>query len=359
VSFYVRNGSTLTPITGAQNLPVGLVNPGDLNVGTASAIVQYNIGSQTVASLDIAVKITGNYYNNFSDPSTDKVITVAVPVAGGQICGGGDLDNNCSAGYIAGAAGHQTNFSFFVKYNSSLKNPQGNVEIILVSLNNSNGVPDGNLHYYRIKSNAISTLAVPSPNAQFAAKCNVAEIVNGSEVSIQGNCIMQLDLFDANATTCSLQYPDKLALTVFRNNGGIWFSSRWTGTNTEKKQLYDGNVSVSGMGTACGTPAVTDCNAGATVKADQSESGKPAQTNEIFDAKAIPNPTEHHFNLIIESNSTEAVEVRLFDVAGRQIAIMKKNMGEAISFGENLNIGVYIAEVRKGNKRKTIKLIKQ
>jgi hypothetical protein len=362
VSFYVRNGTcptaTLTPIVGAQNLPVGLVNPGDLNVGAASAIVQYNIGSATALSLDIAVGISGNYSVN--DCAFDKTIMIAVPVPGGQICGGGDLDNNCSAGYIAGAAGHLTNFSFFVKYNSSLKNPQGSVEMIIKSLNNSNGIPDGNLHDYRIKSNAISTLTVPAPNAQFAGKCNVAEIVNGAEVSIQGNCTMQLDMFDSMATSCSYHYPDKLALTVYRNNGGIWFSSRWIVANTEKKQLFDGNVAVSGIGTDCGGPTVTNCGSVTTTKTDWVETAKPAQVvSEVFDAKLIPNPTDHHFTLIIESNSTEAIEVKLFDIAGRQIAIMRKNMGEAISFGEDLKIGVYIAEVRQSDKRKTIKFIKQ
>src|SRR4030095_1219132 len=196
VSFYVRNGTTLTPIVGAQNLPVGLVNPGDYNVGSASANVQYNIGNSTAAILDIAVKITGNYNSNINDPSTDKAIMVAVPVPGGQICGGGNLDNSGSAGYIVGAPGQLTNFSFFVKYNNSLTNAQGGVEIKVISLNNSSGIVDGNIHTYRIKSNAVSTLAVSAPNAQFSSKCNVAEIVNGNEISIQGNCIMQLDLFD-------------------------------------------------------------------------------------------------------------------------------------------------------------------
>ncbi|SMB81731.1 filamentous haemagglutinin outer membrane protein, partial [Hymenobacter roseosalivarius DSM 11622] len=60
VSFFVRNGTSLTPINGAQNLPVGVVNPGDLTVGTAAANVQYSI-SGTAATLNIAVVVTGNY----------------------------------------------------------------------------------------------------------------------------------------------------------------------------------------------------------------------------------------------------------------------------------------------------------
>src|SRR5206468_7553999 len=97
VSFYVRDpiAGTLSPINGAQNLPVGLVNPGDTTVGTASATVQYNI-SGSAQGLVIAVVVGGNYAAN--NPTTDQLITIAVPVAGGQICGGGTINNAADFG---------------------------------------------------------------------------------------------------------------------------------------------------------------------------------------------------------------------------------------------------------------------
>ena len=89
----------MTPITGAQNLPVGLVTPGDPSVGTAAANVQYSIGSAQGTALQIAVVVGGNYLAN--DPTTDASITIAVPVAGGLICGGGTSDNSNTAGYAS------------------------------------------------------------------------------------------------------------------------------------------------------------------------------------------------------------------------------------------------------------------
>jgi hypothetical protein len=351
VSFYVRNGTTLTPITGAQNLPVGLVNPGDLNVGSASANVQYNIGNTTAAILDIAVKITGNYNNNINDPSTDKAIMVAVPVPGGQICGGGNLDNSGSAGYIAGASDEVTNFTFFVKYNNSLTNAQGGVEIKVISRNNSSGIDDGIKHTYRIKSNAISTLAVSAPNAQFSSKCNVAEIVNGNEISIQGNCIMQLDLFDG--VYSSPAKPDSLGITIYKNGGGIWFSSKWNGTKTVRKAINNdgGNISVTGGGP--GTQKTTNVDAEIT-------KDKPEDLLVPFNVKAFPNPTEHQFTLYLEGASNEKVQVVVYDAVGRQVKkIERGDASGAIKFGEELKAGVYIVEVRQGVNRKTLKLIKQ
>src|SRR4029079_6749535 len=170
VSFYVRNSTGgLTPINGAQNLPVGLVDPNNLNVGAASALVQYNIGSNTMLPLDIAVKVTGNYLS-VDDPSTDKQITIAVPLPGGQIVGGGTLDNQTSSGYLSGPSNKKTCFSIEVTYKSSLTNPKGRIELTILSYRTPGGAVDTKCHMYKVKSTAISTLAIGSPgppDAQF------------------------------------------------------------------------------------------------------------------------------------------------------------------------------------------------
>jgi hypothetical protein len=241
VSFYVRSGTTMTPINGAQNLPVGLVNPGDTSAGTAGATVQYSIGNATAAILDIAVRVTGNY--TADDPATDQNCMIAVPVAGGQICGGVTLDNTGSAGYLTGSASDPSVATFFVKYNSSGTNPQGGVEVTVRSYYNRNGVLGTTLHTYKLKSNAISVLAVDNNThtAQFTSKANVSEIVAGVEQSVEGNCIMQLTMFDGGYNSSA----DTLGITVQRKNGGIWFSSNWDGTKTVSQPIVTGNLSVN------------------------------------------------------------------------------------------------------------------
>jgi hypothetical protein len=129
------------------------------------------------------------------------------------------------------------------------------VEIIVHSYYKTDGTLDTTLHTYRLKSTAISVLAVnntntdqPAPglkahSAQFSSKANVAEIINGNEVGVEGNCIMQITTTEASPTTCT---GDTLAITVQRSKGGIWFSSNWDGTKTTEKVIIcpGGDLSV-------------------------------------------------------------------------------------------------------------------
>jgi len=248
VSFFVRNATTLTPITGAQNLAVGLVNPGDTTVGTAAATVQYNIGSAQATTLQIAVIVGGNYSAN--DWTTDAMVTIAVPVPGGMICGGGTMDNATSAGYLKGSAADAACFSFYVQYTKSGSNPQGSVQIFDRSYYKPDGTLDTVLHTYMFKSTSISVLSVtpgsPTTNsvAQFTSKANVNEILpNGTQVSIEGNDVMQLTLTDGTPLVPT-STTRTLGITIQRTKGGTWYSSSWDGTKTIEKQVTTGNVSV-------------------------------------------------------------------------------------------------------------------
>ena len=197
-------------------------------------------------TLNIAVLIGGNYSAN--DPTTDAMVTIAVPVAGGLICGGGTIDNSNSAGYLKGSALDPACFSFYVQYTKSGSNPQGSVQIFDRSYYKPDGTLDTVLHTYMFKSTSISLLSVTpgiSPTnsvAQFTSKANVNEILpNGTQVSIEGNDVMQLTLTDGTPTNTATR---TLGITIQRTKGGTWYSSSWDGTKTVEKQVYSGNVSV-------------------------------------------------------------------------------------------------------------------
>jgi hypothetical protein len=53
------------------------------------------------------------------------------------------------------------------------------------------------------------------------------------------------------------------------------------------------------------------------------------------------------------------IEIKIYDIAGRQVKMLRGRAGEAIRFGDELKAGVYIAQVLQGEKRKEIKLVKQ
>jgi len=234
VTFYLVNGSTLTPISGAKNLPVGLIDVTDGTCGVASAVVQLNIGSSDVQSFRIAVGISGGYTNNPWCALSSAIVTVAKPIPGGQIVGGGTLLNTNSAGLIKGANGENTDFSFNVKYNKKQTNPQGKVEITIRSYYDKNGILTDTLHTYIVTSNAISLLAVTPPVASFSSKANVVEqLSDGTIVNVGGGAILQLSMNGATKT---------LAITVqgSKNTGGMWFSSNWGMKGKTIEQLISG-----------------------------------------------------------------------------------------------------------------------
>jgi hypothetical protein len=240
VTFYFVNGSTLTPISSAKNLPVGLVDITDGTVGTASAIVQLNIGSNNALGFLVAVGISGGYKNDPLGPQSQTIVIVAKPIPGGFLVGGGALLNSNSKGLIAGANGQLTNFEFDVQYNKSQTNPQGKIyNITIRSYYKRDGTLDTKLHVYSVKSTAISVLAVNLPkngnpgNATFSSKANVLEITDPSNpISIDSGTALQITVTDGS--------PDKLAITLQKKSGGLWFSSNWKDTKTIEQAIQSG-----------------------------------------------------------------------------------------------------------------------
>jgi hypothetical protein len=239
---FLLNGQ---PISSAKNLPVNLVDVTDGTVGTASAVVQLNIGSADSQDYEITVLIGGAYYNDPSSSESQTLVVVTKPITGGRLFSIGEISNTISntsgsgsAGLIKGASGAANNTEFFfdVKYNKKGTNPQGKVTLWVYSYYDQNGILTTALHKYVITSNAISVLSVTGTiSATFSAKCTVKEeLPNGSMTSIDGGAIMQI-----TATNGS---PDKLAITVQKSKGGLWYSSNWQGGRTWEKAIFSGDI---------------------------------------------------------------------------------------------------------------------
>ncbi|MBD2721434.1 T9SS type A sorting domain-containing protein [Hymenobacter sp. BT189] len=348
VTFAVRNSTGgFTPISSAQNLPVGLVNPGDLTTGTASATAQYTINGST-ATLEIAVIVSGNYSAN--DPTKDKIVVISVPTPGGLITGGGTLNPDGAAGFIkpasladnaaatnttpaiTGAEELPTQFGFGVQYSKSLRNPQGNVEITVKSYRDRTGALDvrnGVLypHTYRLKSNAISVLAITAATstAQFSGKANIAEIVNGVEQSIEGNCTIQLDM---------TQHPTNpllsvLAVTINRNAGGVWYSSKWDGTKTVTKCITSGYLSVTGSGTnSVARMALSSDSAAATTTASTAATKRETAGPNASDLgkgtllELYPNPMAAQGTVHFHTEKGGKAQVYLYNQLGALVATL-------------------------------------
>jgi hypothetical protein len=83
--------------------------------------------------------------------------------------------------------------------------------------------------------------------------------------------------------------------------------------------------------------------------------------NEKMRVTISPNPSTNIFTLRISTSSKEKISLKIVDINGRvqltQQGIFVEN--GTINFGQNLSAGTYFAEVRQGNERVVLKLIKQ
>ncbi|MBD0375824.1 MAG: T9SS type A sorting domain-containing protein, partial [Flavisolibacter sp.] len=350
VTFEYKNSTGgYSPISGAKNLAVNLVDPNNPSKGgAAAAVVQFSINN-AFDIVTLRVVVSGNY----TGVSPDANITISRPTPGGLISGGVVLCNTNSSGFIKGATLFNfiptfSDLNFGVTYSKSLKNPQGKVALFVPSLNRRDGTVDNVLHLYTIKSNAIANLIVNAPNASFTSKASVAELVwNPSTLAfdeqlIEGNCSLILEIYDGN--------PDKVAITVYRNKGGLWYSNNWsTATNkTVQASICLGSLTVTGTTSATTSSSITNKMAIPEV-----------ELSEQFNVMVQSNPARSEFILHVKG-SNEKVDIKVMDVQGRIIEVKNQlRVENAIRLGSTYAPGAYFAEVIQGNNRKIVKLMKQ
>ncbi len=74
---------------------------------------------------------------------------------------------------------------------------------------------------------------------------------------------------------------------------------------------------------------------------------------------ALPNPSTSYFNLVINSNDSKTVTVKVTNMLGQLIEVHEKvNSTSILRLGDGWKGGIYFAEVSQGDKRKVIKIIK-
>ncbi|WP_225318069.1 InlB B-repeat-containing protein [Flavobacterium luteum] len=81
----------------------------------------------------------------------------------------------------------------------------------------------------------------------------------------------------------------------------------------------------------------------------------------IFNVKAFPNPFASHFSLDIESSSDDLVQLKVYDMIGRQLEVRKATVTELSTkeIGANYPSGVYNVVVSQGDNVKSLRIIKR
>jgi hypothetical protein len=285
LTFGIRNptSNTFTPIAGATNLPIGLVDPTNPAVGSAAKTVQYSIpGGSTSAQLQIAVIVNGSYVTANST-AYDYLVTVAIPptsgsllFAGTSICNSAngivDPQQNsypCSTsngtyqypetGIFPGTASSLAQVQGGVQWSKSGTNPHGQILAQVNSYYLPNGQKDTVPHTYVLKSNAISTFVVNSANgvgtwAQFTSKASITDITTGA--GVDGGALMNITVCAANqacpvnpssSTSTTFKAGPNGAVSIQVNNskaGGVWFVDGWNGVNSVPENAVTGSIEI-------------------------------------------------------------------------------------------------------------------
>jgi hypothetical protein len=77
--------------------------------------------------------------------------------------------------------------------------------------------------------------------ANFSGKANITDVTDPLHpISVDGNATLQLWMTDNGDASTS----DTLGIQVLNKNGGLWFSSNWTGIKTVEQSLEGGNLAV-------------------------------------------------------------------------------------------------------------------
>jgi hypothetical protein len=183
------------------------------------------------------VGIVVSHYYSRNAPIEDTVITVSKPIGTNFITGGGYMVLSESAGQYPGLDGLKSNFGFNVKYNSSGKNLQGRVNVIVRGT-------DGRV--YQIKGNVMRTLSVNNANpsarkAVWSGKANLADVTDPLDpIAIGGNATFQMEMTDRGEPGST----DSLSITLWTDAGGLLHSSNWNGTRSVEQTLVGGNLIV-------------------------------------------------------------------------------------------------------------------
>jgi hypothetical protein len=229
------NGST--PIPGCDWLTPTLVNPSDLTQGIVSFVWDAPVPTVGYTTYEIGIQAgtqspaeADGYYKGY-ELTTLNVYRTSLNEF---ITGGGHILPVDSKGEYASDPGRKTNFGFNVKWNKTMKNLQGNFNLILRR--------GGEI--YQIKSNALSGLGIDGSNpclhkAVLTAKANLNRVTGGITENIMGNLSLQVALTDNGEPGVT----DMVGITLY-NGSTLIYSSSWPLSSTEELTLVGGNILV-------------------------------------------------------------------------------------------------------------------
>jgi autotransporter-associated beta strand protein len=308
--------------------------------GTATYNWSVDLGTDNAKDFTIGVQVSGYYQRNVSEDNTIVTVSKALKEF---VSGGGYIQIAHPAGQTAGDIGSKNNFGFHVKYNRSTRTLQGSFNTIIRRTE-----ADG-MHVYQVKGNVVNTLwAIPGIGplpawASCSGKASIQDITNPLvPVSVDANATIKVDMTDRTDAGTG----DAIAVTIWNKSGGLWFASNWNGLFTDQQVLAAGNISINNGGLILQTVI--------SAGTDEHTSGS------LLNVAIAPNPAVSYTNLTINADPQKGnVRIIVTDLFGKVMETKEIAAGRnTIQLGNAYRPGVYVVEVRQGQDRKVVQLIK-
>ncbi|GAB2533253.1 MBG domain-containing protein [Spirosoma aerophilum] len=341
----VRNAKIdMTGVTGGTNLSVGLVNPNDTRVGTATlSNINVSLSSNDLANGGKSLEVTMISNGFYTSDQLTQVVTIGVPGADFVTGGGNQVMGSSVNGEFAGTPGAKMNFGFTMKYNKSGKNLQGQITTIFRRYETIDGVEGW--YTYKIKSNAINSLAVTTAGGYrkgvISTKANLDRTSPlGVVTSLGGNHDLVLEAWES--TTNGVPHQIGVILRRSNNGGGVLFCNNWTGTTYAVAPINGGNIRVLN-------------SAGARVAAEE-----PVMELAV---EASPNPTNGLLKLSVTGAGEQpTVQVRLYNLMQRVTREwtldIENGKGEKTIDMRSAEDGIYLLSVEGDQKRAVKRVVK-
>jgi PKD-like domain/Secretion system C-terminal sorting domain len=264
----------------------------------------------------------------YSKPGTPGVISGAIE----GVCAG-----TVNVAYSISAVNLATGYTWTPPANATIVSGQGTTNVIInfgaafvsgtLKVSADNVCGSSNLRSLTIRSVPVTPSAITGPVAICANQTGVVYSITPVSTAMGYNWIVP-----TGATIISGQNSTSVTIN-FGTSGG--------------------SVKVRAVN-ACGISSYRTLTVAVTCKNSLSYAPNISLIN-IF-----PNPSEAQFTLELNDNLNTPATLIISDLAGR---IIEKHSDientTQLEFGLNLPAGIYFAELISGNKRRTIKLIKQ
>ena len=209
--------------------PIGLIDAANTSAGLATCTFAATPVSYTVAS-----RVGGWYVRD--DVADD--VTITVTTAGNSfLTGGGWASLSASAGTYAADANTRATFNSNEKYDQSGV-ARGNLNLTFQRTEN------GNVHTYVVDASSITSLAIAaSPRggtAWITGSATLTDATTKQPVVVQDGATLLATFVDNGEPGSS----DTIAISVIGKNGGLLFSSHWSGKQTSDQVIEGGNVQI-------------------------------------------------------------------------------------------------------------------